>query len=87
MKVLKNWSNSTDLSKYLTNKIGCLITMKFKRRSLAMDNFFPKDISHEIGSSLIKREGYGLVCVKKIETMIKTCLDSLDRGSYVKFIC
>ena len=51
------------------------------------DNFFPKDISHEIGSSLIKREGYGLVCVKKIETMIKTCLDSLDRGSYVKFIC
>ena len=32
-----------------------------------MDNFFffpPKDISHEIGISLIKREGYGLVCVK-----------------------
>ena len=51
MKLLQNQPNRADWKKYLTNKMGSLITMKFKSSSLGRNNPIQKDFSHRTGSS------------------------------------
>lgn len=57
VKVLKNQRNRTDLSKYLTNKMGSSVTVQFKRSPPGRDDLLEKDFTYRRGSSLSSREG------------------------------
>lgn len=51
-------ANGTTLLKYLTNKIGSLMIMKFEESSSSRDNLFQKDFNHRKGSRLAATEGF-----------------------------
>ena len=61
--------NGTTLLKYLTNKIGSLMIMKFEESSSSRDNLFQKDFNHRRGRRLAAREGFS--------PMLKTCIPRL----------
>ena len=56
VKVLKNQPNTTDLLKYLTNKMDSSVTVHFKKSPLGRDDLLEKDFTCRRGSSLSSRE-------------------------------
>lgn len=77
--MLLNWPDSTDLLKYLTNKVGSMIIMKTESSSPSRDSLFQKDSNHRRGCL----QGRGLFS----PTMTKIYLDQQEGGSCMKSIC
>ena len=74
--MLLNWPDSTDLLKYLTNKVGSMIIMKTESSSPSRDSLFQKDSNHRRGC-LQGEASFS-------PTMTKIYLDQQEGGSCMK---